>query len=111
MVMPYLPARPDSLVVPLMVIWVAGLAKRRDENRAPSKWLLPVILLWSNLHGGYLFGLGLAALFAVEALLTARAGTRRTALSQWGSFGLLSLIASMLTADGPNGFLVAINTA
>jgi hypothetical protein len=101
--MAHLLARPHSLALPLMVLWVAGLVEARDQNRAPSKWMLPVMVLWANLHGGFTLGLLLAALFAGEAVLNAPAGTRRTTIVQWGLFGALSLIAAMATADGPSG--------
>ena len=110
MVIPHVLARPHSFALPLMVLWVAGLAQARDEDRPPSNWLLLVILLWANLHGGYTIGLVLAALFAGEALITASPAMRRAVVLQWGSFGLLALLASMLTADGPSGLLFTIKT-
>jgi hypothetical protein len=101
--MAHLLARPHSLALPLLTLWVAGLVVARVQDRAPSKWLLPVMVLWANLHGGFTLGLVLAALFAGEAVLDAPAGTRRTVILQWGAFGALSLLASMATADGPSG--------
>jgi hypothetical protein len=96
-------ARPHSLALPLLTLWVAGLVEARARDRAPSKWMLPLMVLWANLHGGFTLGLVLAALFAGEAVLCATAGTRRTVILQWGAFGALSLLASMATADGPSG--------
>jgi hypothetical protein len=110
MVMPHVLARPHSLALPLMALWVAGLAAARDENRLPSKWMLPVIVLWANLHGGFTLGLVLAALFAGEAVLNAPVGARRTAIVKWMAFGALSLLASMATADGPSGLLFTADT-
>jgi hypothetical protein len=94
-----------------MVLWAAGLAQARDEDCAPSKWLLLVIFLWANLHGGYTLGLVLTVLFAGEAIIEASPAMRRTVVLQWGSFGLLALLASMLTADGPSGLLFTVQTA
>jgi hypothetical protein len=62
-----------------------------------------LMVLWANLHSGFTLGLVLAALFAAEALLNAPSGTRRTVILHWGTFGALSLLASMATADGPSG--------
>jgi hypothetical protein len=103
-------ARPHTLALPLIVLWIAGLARAADEHRAPTGWLLPVMWLWANLHGGYTLGLVLAALFAAEAWLQAAPATRRNVALEWGSFGLLAFLASMLTADGPAGFLFSLKT-
>jgi hypothetical protein len=69
------------------------------------------MMLWANLHGGFTLGLLLAALFAAEAVLNAAAGARRTVILQWGTFGALSLLASMATADGPSGLYFTAHVA
>jgi hypothetical protein len=104
-------ARPHSLALPLLTLWVAGLVVARAQDRAPSPWMLPLMVLWANLHGGFTLGLVLAALFAGEALLTAARGTRPIVIRRWGTFGLLSLLASMATADGPSGFYFTAHVA
>jgi hypothetical protein len=96
-------ARPHSLALPLLTLWVAGLVAARAQERPPSKWMLAAMVLWANLHGGFTLGLVLAALFAAEAVLSASTSTRRTVLGQWGVFGSLGLLACMATADGPSG--------
>ena len=50
-------ARPHALALPVMVLWIAGLVRALDARRAPSWWLLPLMTLWANLHGGFTFGL------------------------------------------------------
>jgi len=64
----------------------AGLVTARSEDRAPPLWLVPLMTLWANLHSSDIFGLGLAALLAGEALLAARDRRARLgALRGWGS--------------------------
>ena len=53
----HLLARPHVLAMPVMVMWVGGLIAAADRRGAPSFWLLPLIALWANLHGGFVFGL------------------------------------------------------
>ena len=54
---PHLLARPHVLALPVMVAWVGGLIAAADRRAAPSLWLLPLMALWANLHGGFVFGL------------------------------------------------------
>src|SRR5258708_9823635 len=48
-------ARPHVLALPIMVAWVSGLLSASERREAPSFWLLPLIAVWANLHGGGLF--------------------------------------------------------
>ena len=42
-----------------------------ERGQAPSFWLLPLIALWANLHGGFVFGLVLVGAFALDAVWNA----------------------------------------
>jgi hypothetical protein len=94
-------ARPHALALPLLVVWMAGVIAARDRNRVPSYRLLPVMILWCNLHGGFVVGLAFAGLLAVEAALQAKSGARLAAVRGWGRF-LIAATASALLS--PNGF-------
>ncbi len=107
LVIPHVLARPHVFTLPILVAWVAGLVRARSEDRAPRAWLAALMALWANLHGGYLFGLGLAGLLAAEAMLLApdwRA--RRRAIGGWAFFGVLALCAALLTPYGVAGLLL-----
>ena len=63
-------ARPHLLALPLIEVWTAGLLIAVEQRRVP--WLLlPLMTLWANLHGSFLFGLALACAFALEAAIAA----------------------------------------
>jgi hypothetical protein len=72
----------------------------------------PVILLWTNLHGGYAVGLALIGIFTLEALLTRRsfaafAITASTALAaSLVDPGSLGLGAAAAHATAPPRFIV-----
>ena len=107
LVIPHVLARPHVFTLPILVAWAAGLVRARCENRAPAAWLAVLMALWANLHGGYLFGLGLAGLLAAEAVLLARDWrTRRRAAGGWGFFGVLAVGAALLTPYGVAGLLL-----
>jgi hypothetical protein len=107
LVIPHVLARPHVFTLPILVAWAAGLVRARCENRAPAAWLAVLMALWANLHGGYLFGLGLAGLLAAEAVLLARDWrTRRRAAWGWTLFGVLAVGAALLTPYGVAGLLL-----
>src|SRR4051795_7137226 len=74
---PHLLARPHVLALPVMVAWVGGLIAAADRRGAPSFWLLPLMLLWANLHGGFVFGLLLIGPIALDAILGADAASQK----------------------------------
>ena len=100
-------ARPHLLALPVMVAWVIGLVNACDERRAPSFWLLPLIALWANLHGGFVLGLALIAPFALDALWNAGPSRRVALAMRWMIFGLCALAASCITPYGWNSLLAA----
>ncbi|HVI67090.1 MAG TPA: hypothetical protein VM910_31620 [Bradyrhizobium sp.] len=104
---PHLLARPHVLALPVMVAWVAGLVAAADERAAPSWRLLPLMALWANLHGGFVFGLLLIAPIALDAVLAADEASRRVLIARSAGFAVLALIASCCTPYGWNALLAA----
>ena len=101
---PHLLARPYILTIPILVVWLVALVRARSENRAPSPWFPLLIVLWANLHGSFVFGLGIAALLAAEAVLLAPDRPARfRAARDWGCFGALALGAALMTPYGVSG--------
>jgi hypothetical protein len=99
-VAPSLLARPHLLALPVMEIWTAWLMIARSEARAPPAAMVPLMVLWANLHGSFMAGLVLAALVAVEAVVE-DPRTVRT----WARFMAGITFASLLTPNGAQGFL------
>ncbi|MFY9954296.1 hypothetical protein [Bradyrhizobium sp.] len=104
---PHLLARPHVLAMPVMVAWVGGLVAAADRREAPSYFLLPLMALWANLHGGFVLGLMLVGPVALDALLSAEAGSRKSLALRWAAFGLAALAASCLTPYGWNSLLAS----
>ncbi|TMJ21315.1 MAG: hypothetical protein E6G93_10470 [Alphaproteobacteria bacterium] len=105
--MPHLLARPHVLAMPVMVAWFAGLIAAADRRDAPSYWLVPLMALWANLHGGFVFGLVLIAPVALDALLGAEAAQRKPLALRWAAFALAALLASCATPYGWNSLLAS----
>ena len=64
--------RPHMLALPILVLWTLKLLRAREQERMPSLWLLPLMVLWANLHASFLFGIVIACFFALEAFLAAK---------------------------------------
>jgi|SRR6516162_4947855 len=107
--LPHLLARPHMLTLPILVVWVIGLVRARTEDRAPPLWFAGLMVLWANLHGGYMFGIILAALLAGEAVLAARDWrTRMAAARGWAAFCAASVAAALITPFGIDGLLLPL---
>jgi hypothetical protein len=104
---PHFFARPHVLVLPLMVAWASGLMSASERREAPSFRLLPLIALWANLHGGFIFGLVLVAAFAIDAAWNAEPSQRRPLALRWIAFGLGALAACCVTPYGWGSILAA----
>ena len=101
-------ARPHVLALPVMLAWAYGLLSASERGSAPSFWLLPLIALWANLHGGFVFGLVLVGAFALDALWNARA---RATQDRWRCagwlFGIAALAACCVTPYGWGSILAS----
>jgi len=105
----HLVARPHVASLPLLVIWLASHVGARHNNTVPSFYLAPVMTLWANLHGSFMFGLVFTALFAAEAMF--ESPTVRDAIAagrRWGVFLSAGVAAAMLTPYGLTGLLLPL---
>jgi hypothetical protein len=105
--LPHLYVRPHVLALPVMVAWVAALLSAAERRGAPSFALVALMTLWSNLHGGFVFGLVLIGPIALDAVLNVEAPARLRLLLRWFVFGLVALAASCVTPYGWNALLGA----
>jgi hypothetical protein len=100
-------ARPHVLVLPIMLAWANGLMSASERSQSPSPWLLPLIALWANLHGGFVFGLVLVGAFAFDALWNAERAQQRSLVLRWAAFGIGALVACCATPYGWGSIVAA----
>jgi hypothetical protein len=93
-------ARPHLLALPLAAAWSAGLLAARNRGRAPPLALSGLMTAWSNMHGGFVFGLALIAPFVLEALVAAPRQARLATAGAWALFGVAALMAALLNPYG-----------
>jgi hypothetical protein len=103
---PHVLARAHVLALPIMVAWCAGVFAARDRGRSPSPWLLPLMILWVNLHGSFMFGLALAGFLGAEAVIAPAQGCDRPVEARrWGVFLALAVLSAFVNANGIDGVL------
>ena len=106
LLLPHLLARPHVLALPALVCWCGALIAARDEERGPPWAVLAVMVLWANLHGSFMFGLGLAGFLAVEAVQRPAAGQSRVAeAKRWGLFVAAAIAAALCNPNGGSALL------
>ncbi len=83
------------------LLFVAVILLLRDAPAAP--WLWPLLVaLWANVHGGFVFGIGMIGLLVATRTLSASLAARRLVVSrrEWLSLALC-LVVWMLNPWGP----------
>jgi hypothetical protein len=100
-------ARPHMLAMPLLMMWTIELVRAAEERRTPSLWMLPLMTLWANLHGGFTLGIAFVIAFGLEAVLLAwREGKLAATARGWAVFLVLTITFSLMTPHGHEAFLV-----
>lgn len=93
--------RPQLCSFVLLPVVLAWLERQRQGVRRPALWLPPLVfLLWVNLHGGFLLGLGLLVA-ALAARLVSRDEPRRR--RQLAIAVALSAVATLANPNGLGG--------
>nr|WP_314443082.1 hypothetical protein [uncultured Sphingomonas sp.] len=101
---PFALARPHMLAWTLLAAWTVILLRAREARSAPPLAAALLMVVWANLHASYIFGFGLAGLFALESLI--ENPRDRKLLGRWVAFGLAALAAAaFVTPFGPSDFL------
>ena len=104
---PHLLVRPHLLALPVMVAWCRALVTAREKNEGPSFALLPLMLLWANLHGSFMVGLGLSLFLGLETVIERPADWLQQ-FKRWTIFTLLGALVAMLNPNGIEAFLLPI---
>jgi hypothetical protein len=96
-------ARPHVLSWLLALLWAETLFRFEDGESSALLWLPPLMLLWANVHAGFVLGLGLLGVFSIgrawTALSAPREGDRRK-IAQLAAILALCLLTTLLTPYG-----------
>ncbi|HEX6769496.1 MAG TPA: hypothetical protein VF208_09105 [Candidatus Binatia bacterium] len=99
-------ARPHLFTIPLLLIWYHMLDQFQYHDKPTLKYLPFVMLLWVNLHGGFMLGIVLLAIYLVGNLIysfterPARALRHRIKAKALGFTALLAIAACIVNPVG-----------
>lgn len=99
-------ARPHIFSLPLALAFIIILELYQREKINHLKLLPILMVLWVNLHGGYILGLMLVAIYAAGNLLLAIAtpdkdGEARKSFRSLGLIAFITLLATFVNPHGP----------
>jgi hypothetical protein len=107
-------ARPHVLSWLFTVIWFEVQERFvADGKTRPLLWLLPLTLLWANLHGGFLVGFVLLGIYVVSALLEGWAARavedRKAALTRARKLAAVAAATVIVTLFNPYGYKLHVH--
>ncbi len=85
------------------LVWLIESHRTQDGK---AVWALPILFaLWTNLHGGFVFGIGLLGLYVLFQAIEefSRAGSLSPKARRALAAGLASVLALSLNPNGPRG--------
>ena len=99
----YATIRPQAFSWLFLGILLSGMLTMRPEHRWRPWLAVPLFIVWANVHGLYVIGLGVLAVYVLFTLL----GRTPMAPRRWEIAGVLlaAFVASSLTPAGPAGLL------
>ncbi|MGH2385581.1 MAG: hypothetical protein ACRDGB_11115 [Candidatus Limnocylindria bacterium] len=100
---PYITIRPQVVSWFLLAVLIALLMEMRPTRTWPLLAVPPLFVLWANIHGVYVIGLGVMGLFTIFTLLGwTELRERRLAVA---AAGIGAVLASAVTPAGLEGLL------
>ncbi len=108
------PIRSQAFTYLFSVIYLVLLARIYKTQKPERLWVLPVLMLpWVNLHGGFVVGLGLLALFSIGLFFEKKRAAGRllittglcllvTAVNPYGLVEYWSYLIAAVTMDRPD---------
>ena len=98
-------ARPHLFTLLFAVVFYSILERAREGRTKLLAWLLPLTVLWTNVHGGFVIGLAMIGCYAaggvLEGLLETDRARRRAALAGSKPYLLAMLGCGILTLANP----------
>ena len=102
---PYVTIRPQAiswLFMAILLVFLWGLGPERPRR---AMWLIPLFILWANVHGLWVIGLGVVFLYGLFTL-AGRTPMSAPEARRWMAAAFVGcLFAVMLTPAGPAGVL------
>jgi len=95
------------LAWPLLAGWTVLLLRAAEAGAPPPLWTTLLLVVWTNLHASFPLALVIEAAIGFDALVSAKWSTIRP----WLVFGVMSVVALMLNANGLAGLRQPFETS
>ena len=96
---PFVLVRPHVLAWPLLAGWTVLLSQAVEKGRPPPLWATLLLVVWTNLHASWPVAILVEVAIAFDALASVGWSTIRP----WLVFGLASVVALAMNANGLAG--------
>jgi hypothetical protein len=96
-IMPQMQFRPQMFSFLLMSATMALLARDTYRGRAPIWLMIPILMLWANLHGGFIIGIAAFLVYTAVTAVTDRVRHRGCARGLRLSLLAIASVAATLT--------------
>ena len=100
---PFYLARPHVIAWVFLAGWTASLLSARSKDRLPSWWLLPLMLVWANVHASFLIGFIVAGAIGLDDCIQHRWKPER--VMRWVAFGVAGLLVTLINPSGFHGLI------
>ncbi len=109
-------ARPHLFTLLFTIVFYSLLEAVHDSGRTRLLWFLPAIMvLWTNVHGGFLVGIALVAVYAAGELATwlldPEGAIRRAAAERVRKYGFAAAACAAATLINPYSYRLHIHLA
>lgn len=104
-------ARPHIFSLLLSLLWYWLLDLYEYENQNHLYWLPPLMLLWVNLHGGFMFGfilLGVYLVGNIGAFIFSSANRREILQEKIQALALITLLCILVSLINPYGYHILL---
>jgi hypothetical protein len=99
--MPQMEFRPQLFTFMLLAAMLALLARHNYRGSAPLWLVVPMMALWANLHGGFIMGIAVLALYAgATGICDLATGTGVGRALRLGALTIVALAATTVTPYG-----------
>lgn len=98
-IQPFILARPHVLAWVLIALWTVLLSQAAEKGRPPPLWTTLLLVIWTNLHASFPLAIIILAAFAFDSARD----SNWTTIRPWLIYGLASLAALILNANGIAG--------
>lgn len=106
LLIPHILPRPHIFAIPLMTYWTICLIEASEKQTKPPFYIVPLMVLWVNMHGSFVLGIAFSVFFATEAVFYAHKAAKRQLLKQWSLFIAATVICAATTPHGINSLLL-----